>query len=202
VGGKADTDRLVARLAADQHGVVTRPQLLQAGLTSREIEGRMAAARLLPIHRGVYAVGHRRLTREGWWMAAVLACGEGAVLSHATAAAVWDLQRNEGAIHVTVPGSRKAPRGIKLHRSATLTAAEIAEYRGIPVTKVARTIVDLSRTVTEDELARIVEEADRRQLVDFRHLKSARSTSLRAVLKSYDPAPTRSSPTSSGATRD
>jgi hypothetical protein len=135
-------------------------------------------------------------------MAAVLACGEGAVLSHATAAAVWDLQRSGGAIHVTVRGSRKAPRGIKLHRSATLTAAEIAEYRGIPVTKVARTIVDLSRTVSEDELARIVEEADRRQLVDFRHLKSARCTSLRAVLTSYDPAPTRSSPTSSGATRD
>jgi hypothetical protein len=126
-------------------------------------------------------------------MAAVLACGEGAVLSH---------QRSGGAIHVTVRGSRTAPRGIKLHRSATLTAAEIADYRGIPVTNVARTIVDLSRTVAEDELARIVEEADRRQLVDFRHLKSARSTSLRAMLKHYDPAPTRTSSTSSGATRD
>ncbi len=182
----------VALIAADRHGVVSRPQLLQAGLTNAAITRWAQTGRFHRIHRGVFAVGHRVLTREGWWMAAVLACGERAVLSHATAAAAWDLQRNEGAIHVTVPGSRKAPRGIGLHRSATLTAAEIAEYRGIPVTRVARTIIDLARTVTEDELARIVDEADRRQLVDFRDMKSARSTSLRAVLKNYDPAPTRS----------
>jgi very-short-patch-repair endonuclease len=184
----------VASLAADQHGVVSRSQLLQAGLSAETIKRRVRAGRLHAVHRGVYAVGHRVLTLHGHWMAAVLACGEGAALSHTTAAAAWDLCRAGGVIHVTVPGrgGRKAPAGVRLHRSPTLTPAEITQYRGIPVTRVARTIVDLARTESKDELERIVDEADRRNLVDFAALKSARSASLRAVLRAYDPAPTRS----------
>jgi very-short-patch-repair endonuclease len=191
LGMRAQPDTL-ALIAADQHGVVTRSQLLQAGLTNAAITRRAETGRLHRIHLGVYAVGHPVLTREGRWMAAVLACGEGAVLSHRTAAAVWGLQRNEGAIHVTVRGTRKAPKGVRLHRTRALPAAEITKHRGIPVTNVVRTIVDLARTESQDELERIVDEADRRQLVDFDHLKAARSTSLKAVLRSYDPAPTRS----------
>jgi hypothetical protein len=92
-------------LAVDQRGVVSRSQLLHAGLTRNEIENRMAARRLVAVHRGVYAVGHRVLTAEGWWMAAVLAGGEGAVLSHTSAAAVWELRRvGSGMVHITVPG--------------------------------------------------------------------------------------------------
>lgn len=104
------------------------------------------------------------------------------------------MRRAGGTIHVTVPGrgGRKAPRGVRLHRSPTLTAAEITEWRGIPVTRPARTIVDLARTENEDELERIVDEADRRGLVDFNSLWAARSASLKAVLQNYDPAPTRS----------
>jgi very-short-patch-repair endonuclease len=194
MGCQYDTDRVIARLASAQHGVVERSQLLQAGVSAREIQRRCEAERLHRIHRGVYAVGHRVLTLHGHWMAAVLACGAGAALSHTTAAAAWDLRRAGGVIHVTVPGrrGRKAPRGIRLHRSPTLTEADIEHYRGIPVTNVRRTIVDLARTESKDELERIVEEADRRNLVDFAALKFARSASLKAVLRNYDPAPTRS----------
>ena len=188
---KLDT---TAALAADQHGIVTRSQLLQAGLKNAAITRRVEAGRLHTIHRGVYAVGHTVLTIEGRWMAAVLACGPNAALSHTTAAAARDLRRADSAIHVTVPGrgGRQAPRGITLHRSPTLTPAQITIHRGIPLTNVARTIIDLARTVTETELERIVHEADKRGLVDFTDLRAARSASLQAVLRAYDPAPTRS----------
>src|SRR3954454_1840875 len=194
MGCQSDTDATIAALAGAQHGVVARPQLLQAGLTAREIQRRMESARLQILHRGVYAVGHKVLTLHGHWMAAVLACGPDAALSHTTAAAARDLRRAGTAIHVTVPGrgGRQAPRGVTLHRSPTLTPAQIESHRGIPVTNVARTIIDLARTVTDTELERIVHEADKRGLVDFRDLRAARSASLRAVLRSYDAAPTRS----------
>jgi very-short-patch-repair endonuclease len=191
---KLDTDLEIARLADAQHGVVTRSHLLHAGLTNERIDRLARAGRLHRLYRGVYAVGHRVLTLEGRWMAAVLACGPNAALSHTTAAAARDLRRADSAIHVTVPGrgGRQAPRGITLHRSPTLTPAQVVRYRGIPVTTVARTIIDLAGTVTREELERIVDEADRRRLVDFAALRSARSPALRAVLRAYDPAPTRS----------
>jgi very-short-patch-repair endonuclease len=192
MGCQSSTDRKIATLADGQHGVVARPQLLQAGVTAREIQRRREAGRLVPLYRGVYAVGHAALRREGRWMAAVLASGDGTVLSHQTAAAAWDLRRSEGAIHVTARLDRKAPRGIRLHRTRTLTAAEIREYRGIPVTSVERTIIDLSRTMSADDLEPIIDNADRRRIVDFAPLKAARSASLKAVLEAYDAAPTRS----------
>lgn len=189
---QSDTDWKIAALAAEQHGVVARSQLLQAGFSVDAIKGRVRAGRLHRIHRGVYAVGHRVLTREGRWTAAVLACGDGATLSHATAAAAWDLRRNEGLIHVTVRGSRQSPRGVKLHRSPTMPAHDITTIRGIPVTRPERTIVDLARTMCADDLEPVVDAADKRGLVDFTALRSARSASPKAVLRAYDPAPTRS----------
>jgi very-short-patch-repair endonuclease len=188
--GKSDIE--VARLAGRQHGVVSRGQLLRLGLGEHAIDRRLSAGRLHRIHRGVYAVGHGVLTREGRWMAATLACGEGAVLSHTTAAAAWDLRRNEGLIHVTVCGSRKAPRGIRLHRSATLTRDDVTTLNRIPVTRPARTIIDLARTLTADDLEPIVDLADSRGLVDFHTLRQATPASLKAVLLNYAPAPTRS----------
>src|SRR4051794_21640510 len=85
-------DRAIAALAARQHGVVERMQLLRIGLTRHEIGERIRAGRLHPLHRGVYAVGHRRLSRQGRYLAAVLACGDGAVLSHCAAADLWELR--------------------------------------------------------------------------------------------------------------
>ena len=128
-------------------------------------------------------------------MAAVLACGEGAALSHQSAPAVWELRRvGSGVLHVTVPGDggRKRRTGICVHRSVTLTARDVTRVRGLPVTTVARTIIDLSRTLHADELEELVHRADDRHLVDFRELRAARSASLQAVLRTYDPAPTRS----------
>ncbi len=88
---------MIAAIAARQHGVITFEQLLKAGLSQSGISRRVKAGRLHRIHKGVYAVGHRGLSREGWWMAAVLACGQGAVLSHSSAAALWGMRdRRDG----------------------------------------------------------------------------------------------------------
>jgi predicted transcriptional regulator of viral defense system len=193
--GKLDKDLVIATLADAQHGVVARAQLISAGLSGDDVDRRAGARRLRRLHRGVFAVGHRRLTVEGWWMAAVLACGPGAVLSHVSAAIAWELRRSaSGLIHVTVPGSagRVKRTGIHLHRSATLTTQDVTEIRGVPVTSVARTILDLSRTLKGRALEALIDRADQRGLVDFEALRSANSASLQAVLSSYSAAPTRS----------
>jgi very-short-patch-repair endonuclease len=190
--GKGARDPAIAAIAGTQHGVVSRSQLLSAGFTSAQIDGRIRARRLHRLHQGVYAVGHRVLTREGRWMAATLATG--GVLSHVTAAAAWDLRRTSGLIHVTVAGDvgRKRRRGITVHRSATLEPHDVAVHRGIPITTPARTIIDLSRTLTGRPLEHVIDLADQRGLVDFDHLRQANSASLQAVLSRYSPAPTRS----------
>ncbi len=141
----------------------------------------------------MYAVGHRALTREGRWLAAVLAAGDDAVLSHATAAAAWDLRASEGVIHVTVPGDpgRRRLAGVRIHRSRTLTPDQTTVHRGIPITTPARTIIDLSRTLTGRPLEQLVNRAER--LVDFDELRQAtRSRSLKAQLSRYTPTLTRS----------
>ena len=135
-------DVLIARIAANQHGVITTGQLNQLGLSRGRIAERASAGRLHRIHRGVYAVGHPRLSNEGRWMAAVLACGPGAVLSHHSAAALWGIHRRRRddasppPVHVTVPSTAgKSPRnGIVLHRSSTLIAGVRTRRHGIPVT--------------------------------------------------------------------
>jgi very-short-patch-repair endonuclease len=195
VGAKSARDREVAAIADAQHGVVARAQLVEAGLTRREIGEWVAAGRLHRMHRGVYAVGHKHLRVQGRWLAAVLACGKGAVLSHQTAASLWDLRRvGSGAIHVTVPGDagRKRQAGIRLHRSTTLTQRDVTTKEGIPVTTIERTIIDLARTMRPDKLEEIVDNAGKRGIVDFADLRQANPASLQAVLRAYDPAPTRS----------
>jgi very-short-patch-repair endonuclease len=194
MGGKSARDPVIGGFADAQYGVVSRAQLLQAGLTSREIERRTEAGRLHVLHRGVYAVGHRVLKVEGRWMAAVLAAGEGAVLSHRPAAALWDLcPVPQGTIHVTVPGDggRKRRTGMRIHRSVTLDG-DTTVHRGIPVTTASRTIIDLARTTKGRRLEALVDRADIHGLVDFADLRAASSASLRAVLQNYHPAPTQS----------
>ena len=118
-------DAAVARVAARQHGVVTVAQLLEVGLDKSAISRRVNAGRLHRLHRGVYAVGHRAPSWHGRWMAAVLAYGEGAVLSHHSAAALWKLLNPiQGPIHVSIPttSGRKPQRGIHLHRCPTLSS--------------------------------------------------------------------------------
>ncbi len=191
---KSATDLAVAALADAQHGVVTRRQLELLGFSARAVGRRVEAGRLRPLHRGVYAVGHTALRVEGRWMAAVLACGDGAVLSHASAAAVWELRPiGSGAIHVTVPGDpgRKKRAGIRVHRSRTLTPEQTTSHRGIPVTTPERTIVDLARTLSGRPLEQVLDRAEQR--ADFDQLRKAtRSPSLQAQLARYRTHATRS----------
>jgi hypothetical protein len=132
MGGKGAKDLTVAAIAGARYAVVSRGQLMQLGLASGEIDRRVAIGRLHVVHRGVYAVGHRVLTAEGRWMAAVLACGRNAVLSHATAAAAWEFGTiGSGRIHVTVPGDpgrkrRRASASIEAERSSRATRRRTA----------------------------------------------------------------------------
>jgi Transcriptional regulator, AbiEi antitoxin len=123
-GDKPDPDALIAELAARQHGAISVAQLHSLEVSPAGIHRRVRANRLHPRHRGVYSVGHSGLSDEGRWMAAVLACGEGAVLSHTSAAALWGIRRRIRAVHVTVPstaGKRKRA-GVVLHRSSPFSA--------------------------------------------------------------------------------
>ena len=182
-------DREIAALAGAQHGVVARHQLAAFGLSPQTIDRRVRGGRLHLVHRGVYAVGHPALRTEGRWMAAVLAAGRDAVLSHGTAATGWELRPpGTGAIHVTVPGDagRKRRRGIRIHRSITLTAADTTIHRGIPITTPTRTIIDLATTLKGRPLEHALDLADQRGLIDFAELNSRPiPRSLQAVLAGY-----------------
>jgi very-short-patch-repair endonuclease len=166
---KGNTDRRIAEVAARQHGVVTTGQLLSAGIYSSGISNRRAAGRLHRIHRGVYAVGHPNIGNEGRWMAAVLACGDGAVLSHCTAALLWRMlpvtpgaERRDYPIDVTLQGGngRKSRPGIRIHRSTTLSLTDCTRRRGIPVTTPARTLEDLRRVLPDKQFAKALREAE------------------------------------------
>lgn len=163
----ATADAVIARIAARQHGVVALAQLVDAGLTKSSISRRVRAGRLHRVFRGVYAVGHAGLSNEGWWMAAVLACGEGAALSHRSAAELWGmLDPFTRPVHVTVPGpgGRKQRAGIRIHRSTSLTDAVATRRGGIAVTAPARTIADLRATASAKVVRHAIREAEFRGL--------------------------------------
>lgn len=162
----ASADAVVARIAARQHGVVSIAQLEEVGLSRRAAAKRAARGQLHRVHQGVYAVGTLPVNFHGWWMAAVLACGEGAVLSHGSAAALWGLLRPmSGPIDVSVPSQsgRRKRRGVRIHRCSSLALDEEAHLsphrtqkrlaslvtvrHRIPVTSVQRTIDDLRGAV-------------------------------------------------------
>jgi very-short-patch-repair endonuclease len=161
--------------ARRQHAVLTREQLLALGFSADAIKHRIRTGRLHPKWRGVYAVGRPELTREGEWMAAVLACGPGAVLSHASAAAAWQLRRDDGAkIEVSVQGrAARRPRGITVHRPRTLAAGDITRHQDIPVTSPTRTLIDLAARLSRDQLEAAIKQADKLDLVDPDALRQA-----------------------------
>jgi very-short-patch-repair endonuclease len=162
IGGKHDI--LIGDLAFRQHGIVARRQLTALGIGARAIEHRVERGRLRVLHRGVYAVGHRRLTQDGRWLAAVLACGPSAVLSHRAAAALWGIRGGTRA-EVTAPGARHRRSGIQLHR-AVIPRDERTTHRGIPTTTVPRTLLDLSAVVARDELRGALRQAETLRLAD------------------------------------
>jgi hypothetical protein len=186
---------VVGRIAGGQHGVVGRWQLLEMGLTRDAIDGRVKSGRLHPFHHGVYAVGHTSLTTESRWMAAVLAHGSDAVLSHRSAGQLWRIVPRGGkAPEVTRPGFSRQRPGIVCHR-ASITGDERGIVDGIPVTSVFRTIFDLAGVLTRRELERAFHEAEVRELRDRlslwglleRHPGRRGAAALRAVLEARAP---------------
>src|SRR5215210_3037679 len=192
-------DGAIAALAAGQHGVVARWQLRDLGLDDNAIAYRLRTGRLHRLHQGVYAVGHTVLTALGRWMAAVLAAGPSGVLSHASAAALWDLRRSAAVIvDVTIAdgGSRKR-KGLRIHRARDLTG-QTTTHDAIPVTTPARTILDLAATLQRRPLERLLDQAQNTRLTDVVSLEAlARAhtghrgaSRLLATLDAHEPGAT------------
>jgi hypothetical protein len=156
-------DARLAAIAGRQHGIVTREQLVEVGIDKSGVTRRVQSGRLHRLHRGVYAVGHRSLSWRGRWLAAVLAAGDGAVLSHTSAAALWQFLRPiQGPAHVIVGAATHRHRraGIVIHRSRTLTPSHVTRRHGIAVTTPARTIEDIRGTIAPRLFRRALRQAE------------------------------------------
>ena len=188
--------RAVTELADSQYGVVSLAQLLGRGMSQRAVSHWVASGRLQRIHQNVFAVGHRALRREGHWMAAVLAGGFGAVLSHRSAAALHDIRRSSGsATEVTVAGRTGRSRpGLRVHSGNRLSEDEFEAVKGVPATTPARTLIDLAAVVGRRDLERACERAERLELFDLyavarllaRHRGRRGVARLRGVLLAWD----------------
>lgn len=149
-------DSAIAALAGKQHGVVSRTQLLAAGITRRQIQWRLKRGRLHRVHRGVYSVGHAVLSQQAIWMAAVLAGGDRAALSHWSARSLLRIRRGGGPrAHVSCPRRRRNTETITFHY-AQLPDDEVTIDNGIPTTTPARTLLDLAPLLPSHSLARMV----------------------------------------------
>jgi very-short-patch-repair endonuclease len=151
------TNPALQRLASEQHGILTRSQLLHAGVGPDTIKRWITTGRLLIIHRGVYALGHLPPSPHARTMAAVLACGPGAVLSHRSAAQLYGLIRYTGPTEITARTRRRRP-GVIVHESH-LTDHDVTHHWGIPTTSPARTLTDLAGTLSPAALTRAVNAA-------------------------------------------
>ena len=149
----------LAVIASQRHGVVSRAELLKAGVTPKEIKTRLSNGGLLREHRGVYRVGHRAPSVEATYLAAVLAAGEDAHLCGRAAAHLWGLLKGAPPPAEVVTANQRLIEGIRTRRTRSLNALDRAVCRGIPVTSVARTVVDLAAELPEDALARVCHEA-------------------------------------------
>jgi very-short-patch-repair endonuclease len=186
------SDGAIAELARRQHGVVTRAQLRALGMRDDAVDWRVKRRRLHRVHRGVYVVGYSHLTRNGRFLAAVLACGDGAALSHFSAAVLWGMLNDGGwSIHVTADSRRRRP-GLIVHEG-TLDD-ETTSRAGIPVTNPARTLIDLADVAPRRTLERALDEAEFLRLdctgLAARHGRRG-SGLLSSVLDTHRPGSTR-----------
>ena len=184
-----------------QHDVVALWQLVALGLSADAVRKRVTAGRLHRIHEGVYAVGVPRLTRQGRYMAAVLACGRRSALSHRSAADLRSLLHSSrdavDVISSSRPGRRRA--GIDAHTSSTLLTRDVEDVDGIRCTTVARTLLDLAAVVSRRSVERAVDQAEVLQVLDARQIEDVLDRAgnhpgagiLRAVLAEHAPASTR-----------
>ncbi len=164
----------IARLAERQHGVLSRRQLLELGLGAAAIHYRVTSGLLRRIHGGVYAPGHAVLRPAGYRMAAVLACGPGAALSHRSAGEHLAIRSSlRSRIDVVTPrGGRRGDARIDVHRMRTLRLSDVTVHDAIPVTTVARTLLDLADVLRPDQLARAVEQTEILGLFDLRAVEA------------------------------
>jgi predicted transcriptional regulator of viral defense system len=183
-------DAAVAALAGRQHGVVARRQLVHIGLGRRAIGHRLETGRLHAIHRGVFAVGHKALTKDAAFMAAVLVA-EDAVLSHRSAAALWGIRPTARRdVEITVPRALRPRPRLEIHQ-ARLQRDEITTCAGIPVTTPTRTLFDLASVLAPHRLERAATEAEIRRLTSPTSLKDlvaryprrAGNTAIRKLLE-------------------
>ena len=191
-------DRRVAELAAEQWGVLSSEELRRCGLSLNAIAVRARNGWLHPLYRGVYAVGHRNLPLNGRFLAAVKACGPTAVLSHYSAAALYELVRWDDRHPEVTTTNQRTHKGIRTHRSSMLELQDTTRRHGIPTTTPARTLVDLAATLPYRSLRRAVREAQR-QLVTIRQvldtldrLGPRRGSANLTKILATGPAPTRS----------
>jgi len=158
--GVGHADRLIATLAAAQHGRVARRQLLSHGIGPGAIDHRVRIGRLHVVFPGVYAVGHPAGSRESRWMSAVLAAGRGACLSHRSAAALWGLRElDPRVVDITTPRKTCLPPAIRAHQEK-LPADEVGSLNGIPVTSAARTNFDLASVLAPHQLEAAINEVE------------------------------------------
>lgn len=171
---QASLDEAIAALALVQHTVFSLDQLRELGLSPGAVRQRVARSRLHRIHHGVYSLVPRKLlTRRGHWMAAVLACGPGAALSHRNAAALHglrDTQRGKIDVSISCRSHLRRP-GIDVHRAPNLAEQDITIVDSIPCTSVARTLLDLAEVVARRPLERAFDESEIRELFDLRAIE-------------------------------
>jgi very-short-patch-repair endonuclease len=162
---------VVQAQAGRQHGIVKGEQVRGAGLSRQGIRRRVEAGWLVPQYRGVYAVGHTALTKKSHLIAAVYACGSEALASHRAAGALWGVLRSPQMIEVTATRGCKPKKGFTLHRSRLIHEEDRALIDNIPVTSLARTMVDLADGLTEKQLANAVHEAEVKRLFDLTQIE-------------------------------
>jgi very-short-patch-repair endonuclease len=165
--GPHSADRIVQAFAGRHHGIVKSKQVREAGLSKRAIERRIEAGWLVPQYSGVYAVGHSALTPHSLLIAAVYACGDEALASHRAAAGLWGILRGTQPLEVTAPRGCKPKAGFILHRSRLIHPEDRALIHNIPVTSLARTIVDCADVLPERRLGDVVHESEVRGLFDL-----------------------------------
>jgi hypothetical protein len=198
MGPQSRPHEALAELATRQHGTVAHRQLRELGYSTGAVRKAVLAGRLHRLHRGAFAVGHRRLTWQGRCMAAVLACGPHALLSHGSAAHAWGLAPATSAQKdVTLPHGVGRHPGIRLHRCRTLTEDDRSLLDAIPLTSASRTLLDLAAAAAPGRVDRALEQAERLELFDLvavesllarcgRHPGAGR---LRRALALYKPLP-------------
>lgn len=152
-------ERILARMARGQHGLVTRAAMLDAGITRNQIQERVRSGALIRVHRGVYRVGHAAPSLRAHYLGAVLACGEGALLGGRAAAHLMAMIRGRPPVPEVLCPTQRNVRGVITHQVKTLSPPDGWTHEGVPCTKPARTLVDLAPRLSSEALARTAHEA-------------------------------------------